>query len=98
MFLMFFGKPSRRKGTEMQVVLEFSPLGFCSGLMKYVNLFFLGNFQVLSTLALLVVESLLCLIGAGEGADVYPVGQQMDSGSHPTHSRQAQAFLTSYPD
>lgn len=37
---MLFGKPSRRTRTEMQVVLEFSPLGFCAGLMK--SKFFLG--------------------------------------------------------
>lgn len=28
------GKPRRRKGTEMQVVLEFSPLSFSAGLLK----------------------------------------------------------------
>lgn len=34
MILMLFGKPTRRKGTEMQVLLEFSPLSVCSGLLK----------------------------------------------------------------
>lgn len=37
---MLFGKPSRRKGTEMQAVLELCPLGFFAGLMK--SKFFLG--------------------------------------------------------
>lgn len=34
MFLVPSAKPKRRKGTEMQVVLEFSPLGFSAGLLK----------------------------------------------------------------
>lgn len=92
---MMFLMPSRRKRTEMKLVLEFSPLGFCAGLLK--SKFILGIPRFYQHLQFSSFQRVLCLVSVGEGADACPVGQKMGSGSHPAQSRQAQVFLNILP-
>lgn len=60
---MLFCKPSRRKGTEMQVCSRIFSIRFLCYLDEVK--IFLGNSRVLSTPSFLLFLTLLCLVGAG---------------------------------